>query len=52
MRALEKAAIRHGGGANHRFGLDDAILIKDNHVAVAGGIRRPSKRRAHTRAIS
>ncbi len=39
MRALEKAAIRHGGGANHRFGLDDAILIKDNHVAVAGGIR-------------
>jgi nicotinate-nucleotide pyrophosphorylase (carboxylating) len=39
MRALEKAAVRHGGGANHRFGLDDAILIKDNHVAVAGGIR-------------
>jgi nicotinate-nucleotide pyrophosphorylase (carboxylating) len=39
MRALEKAAIRHGGGSNHRFGLDDAILIKDNHVAVAGGIR-------------
>ena len=39
MRALEKAAVRHGGGRNHRFGLDDAILIKDNHVAVAGGIR-------------
>jgi nicotinate-nucleotide pyrophosphorylase (carboxylating) len=39
MRALEKAAVRHGGGHNHRFGLDDAILIKDNHVAVAGGIR-------------
>lgn len=38
MRALEKAAVRHGGGRNHRFGLDDAILIKDNHVAVAGGI--------------
>jgi nicotinate-nucleotide pyrophosphorylase (carboxylating) len=38
LRALEKAAVRHGGGANHRFGLDDAILIKDNHVAVAGGI--------------
>jgi nicotinate-nucleotide pyrophosphorylase (carboxylating) len=38
MRALEKAAVRHGGGKNHRFGLDDAILIKDNHVAVAGGI--------------
>lgn len=39
MRALEKAAVRHGGGHNHRFGLDDAILIKDNHVAIAGGIR-------------
>jgi len=39
MRALEKAAVRCGGGSNHRFGLDDAILIKDNHVAVAGGIR-------------
>jgi nicotinate-nucleotide pyrophosphorylase (carboxylating) len=38
LRALEKAAVRHGGGANHRFGLDDAILIKDNHVAIAGGI--------------
>jgi nicotinate-nucleotide pyrophosphorylase (carboxylating) len=38
MRALEKAAVRHGGGRNHRFGLDDAILIKDNHVAIAGGI--------------
>jgi len=39
LRALEKYAIRCGGGFNHRFGLDDAILIKDNHVAVAGGIR-------------
>jgi nicotinate-nucleotide pyrophosphorylase (carboxylating) len=38
LRALEKAAVRDGGGSNHRFGLDDAILIKDNHVAVAGGI--------------
>jgi nicotinate-nucleotide pyrophosphorylase (carboxylating) len=38
MRALEKAAVRHGGGSNHRFGLDDAILIKDNHVAIAGGV--------------
>jgi nicotinate-nucleotide pyrophosphorylase (carboxylating) len=38
MRALEKAAVRHGGGKNHRFGLDDAMLIKDNHVAVAGGV--------------
>jgi nicotinate-nucleotide pyrophosphorylase (carboxylating) len=38
LRALEKAAVRHGGGSNHRFGLDDAILIKDNHVAIAGGV--------------
>ncbi|MEW6123360.1 MAG: carboxylating nicotinate-nucleotide diphosphorylase [Pseudomonadota bacterium] len=39
LRALEKYAVRAGGGSNHRFGLDDAVLIKDNHVAVAGGIR-------------
>lgn len=38
MRVLEKTAVRDGGGKNHRFGLDDAILIKDNHVAIAGGI--------------
>ncbi len=38
MRALQKYAVRCGGGANHRFGLDDAVLIKDNHVAVAGGV--------------
>lgn len=38
LRALEKYAVRAGGGANHRFGLDDAVLIKDNHVAVAGGV--------------
>ncbi|HEY1944169.1 MAG TPA: carboxylating nicotinate-nucleotide diphosphorylase [Roseiarcus sp.] len=38
LRALEKYAVRAGGGSNHRFGLDDAVLIKDNHVAVAGGI--------------
>ncbi len=38
MRALQKYAVRVGGGSNHRFGLDDAVLIKDNHVAVAGGI--------------
>jgi nicotinate-nucleotide pyrophosphorylase (carboxylating) len=38
LRALEKYAVRRGGGANHRFGLDDAILIKDNHIAVAGGV--------------
>ncbi len=40
LRALEKYAVRCGGGVNHRFGLDDAILIKDNHVAAAGGVAR------------
>ena len=39
LRALEKYAVRCGGGFNHRFGLDDAMLIKDNHIAVAGGVR-------------
>jgi nicotinate-nucleotide pyrophosphorylase (carboxylating) len=39
LRALEKYAVRCGGGVNHRFGLDDAILIKDNHVAACGGVR-------------
>lgn len=39
LRAVEKYAVRAGGGSNHRFGLDDAVLIKDNHIAVAGGIR-------------
>ena len=38
LRALEKLAVRCGGGVNHRFGLDDAILIKDNHVAACGGV--------------
>src|ERR1043166_5059587 len=38
LRALEKYAVRCGGGLNHRFGLDDGILIKDNHIAAAGGI--------------
>lgn len=38
LRALEKYAVRCGGGANHRFGLDDAVLIKDNHLVVAGGV--------------
>jgi len=49
LRALEKYAGRGGGGFNHRFGLDDAILIKDNHIAVAGGVRAVLQRaRAHT----
>jgi nicotinate-nucleotide pyrophosphorylase (carboxylating) len=38
LRSLEKYAVRAGGGSNHRFGLDDAVLIKDNHVAIAGGV--------------
>jgi nicotinate-nucleotide pyrophosphorylase (carboxylating) len=45
LRALQKYAVRCGGGFNHRFGLDDAVLIKDNHIAVAGGIR-PALERA------
>ncbi|TIO13936.1 MAG: carboxylating nicotinate-nucleotide diphosphorylase [Mesorhizobium sp.] len=49
LRALEKYAVRAGGGSNHRFGLDDAILIKDNHIAIAGGIR-PAIERARTYA--
>ena len=40
LRALEKYAVRAGGGQNHRFGLFDAVLIKDNHIAAAGGIRK------------
>ena len=48
LRALEKYAVRCGGGFNHRFGLDDAILIKDNHIAVSGGITQVLQRaRAH-----
>ena len=39
LRAFEKYAVRAGGGINHRFGLDDGVLIKDNHIAVAGGIK-------------
>lgn len=39
LRSLQKYAVLAGGGANHRFGLDDAILIKDNHIAIAGGIK-------------
>ena len=40
LRVLEKAAVVHGGGFNHRYGLSDAILIKDNHIAAAGGVRQ------------
>jgi nicotinate-nucleotide pyrophosphorylase (carboxylating) len=47
LRALEKAAVQAGGGVNHRFGLWDAVLIKDNHVALAGGVGE-AVRRAQT----
>ena len=49
LRALQKYAVRVGGGSNHRFGLSDAVLIKDNHIAVAGGIT-PAVARAKKRA--
>jgi nicotinate-nucleotide pyrophosphorylase (carboxylating) len=45
LRAAQKYAVRVGGGSNHRFGLDDAVLIKDNHVAIAGGVK-PAVERA------
>ena len=44
LRAIEKYAVRVGGGSNHRFGLDDAVLIKDNHVAIAGSVSEALKR--------
>jgi len=48
LRALEKHAVACGGGINHRFGLDDAILIKDNHIALCGGVAEAVRRaRAH-----
>ena len=51
-RALEKEAVRHGGGANHRFGLYDGVLIKDNHIAAVGGVgkavQRARQRVSHT----
>lgn len=51
LRAVEKLAVLHGGGSNHRYGLSDAILIKDNHIAAAGGIapvlRAAGRARSH-----
>lgn len=44
LRLVEKEAVRHGGGANHRYGLNDAIMIKDNHIAAAGGIKEVLER--------
>jgi nicotinate-nucleotide pyrophosphorylase (carboxylating) len=49
LRALEKYAVRCGGGANHRFGLDSGVLIKENHIAAAGGVR-PALERARALA--
>lgn len=40
LRVVQKYAVRVGGGSNHRFGLDDAVLIKDNHIALAGGVEQ------------
>lgn len=50
LRVLEKSAVRHGGAENHRFGLDDGVLIKDNHIAASGGIAaavQAARRTAH-----
>ena len=44
LRFAQKYAVRVGGGSNHRFGLDDAVLIKDNHVAIAGGVHAAVQR--------
>lgn len=44
LRLLEKYAVRCGGGSNHRFGLDDAVLVKDNHVVLAGGVAEAVRR--------
>ena len=49
LRALEKEAVVHGGGRNHRHGLNDGVLIKDNHIAAAGGVEQAvALARAHT----
>ena len=50
LRVVEKMAVAHGGGSNHRYGLSDAILIKDNHVAAAGGISAVLKAAAAARS--
>ena len=48
LRGIEKYAVRVGGGANHRFGLDDAVLIKDNHIAIAGSVTEALRRARET----
>ena len=44
MRALEKQAVMHGGGTNHRFALFDGVLIKENHIVAAGSVRAAVRR--------
>ncbi|MFZ5480034.1 MAG: carboxylating nicotinate-nucleotide diphosphorylase [Myxococcota bacterium] len=52
LRALEKAAVRHGGGRNHRMALYDGVMIKDNHIVAAGGIAEAVRRaRAHAHPL-
>lgn len=55
LRALEKDAVVHGGGANHRFGLHDAVMVKDNHIALGGGLEsvldRLGERTGHLTAV-
>ena len=55
LRLVEKEAVRHGGGSNHRYGLNDALMIKDNHIAAAGSIKevleRARKFASHMSAI-
>ncbi len=52
LRALEKAAVRHGGGRNHRVGLADGVLIKDNHLAAVGGADRITQAVRQARAYA
>ena len=51
-RSLEKYAVRMGGGHNHRFGLDDMILLKDNHIALAGGVSEALARAQRSSALA
>jgi nicotinate-nucleotide pyrophosphorylase (carboxylating) len=52
LRILEKAAVRHGGGHNHRVGLSDGVLIKDNHLAAVGGLDRVTRAISAARALA
>lgn len=52
LRVVEKSAVRHGGGRNHRVGLSDGVLIKDNHLAAIGGVDRVTRAIAAARAVA